>query len=94
LVQFLDDTLGIILLQTGNSAEALGALESAWDKAADRPDVGYHDSQALMAAGQGEKALSVLRRVLKERDTILPNGIKRNCCCSGSATERTHRCAG
>jgi predicted Zn-dependent protease len=66
-VEFLD-TLGAILLQTGKSAEALGTLESAWSKAADRPDVGYHFSQALAAAGRKEEALSVLRRVLKDAD--------------------------
>jgi Flp pilus assembly protein TadD len=67
-VEFLD-TLGAVLLQTGNSAEALGTLEMAWNKAADRPDVGYHFSQALAAAGRKEEALSVLRRVLRDEDT-------------------------
>jgi Flp pilus assembly protein TadD len=67
-LEFLD-TLGAILLQTRRSAEALGALESAWSKTADRPDAGYHFSQALAAAGRKKEALSVLRRVLKDGDT-------------------------
>ena len=67
-VEFLD-TLGVILLQTGKSAEALGTLEAAWNKAADRPDIGFHFSQALATAGRKEEALSVLRRVLKNGDT-------------------------
>jgi predicted Zn-dependent protease len=66
-VEFLD-TLGAILLQTGKPAEAVGALGSAWNKAADRPDIGYHYSQALAAAGRKQEALSVLRRVLKDGD--------------------------
>ena len=66
-VEFLD-TLGAILLQTGKPAEALGPLESAWSKAADRPDIGYHYSQALAAAGRKEEALAVLRRVLDDGD--------------------------
>jgi putative PEP-CTERM system TPR-repeat lipoprotein len=68
-VEFLD-TLGAILLQAGRPTEALGALEMAWSKAADRPDIGYHFSQALAAAGRKEEALSVLRRILKDRDII------------------------
>ena len=67
-VEFLD-TLGAVLLQTGNPAEAWSTLEMAWSKAADRPDVGYHFSQALAAAGRKEEALSVLRRVLRDGDT-------------------------
>jgi putative PEP-CTERM system TPR-repeat lipoprotein len=66
-VEFLD-TLGMILLQTGKSAEALSTLETAWNKAADRPDIGFHYSQALAAAGRTEEALSVLRRILKDGD--------------------------
>jgi Flp pilus assembly protein TadD len=68
-VEFLD-TLGAILLRTGKSAEALGTLGSAWSKAADRPDVGYHFSQALVAEGRREEALSVIHRVLEDGDTI------------------------
>ena len=49
-VEFLD-TLGAVLLQTGNPAEASSTLEMAWSKAADRPDIGYHFSQALAACG-------------------------------------------
>jgi putative PEP-CTERM system TPR-repeat lipoprotein len=60
------DTLGAVLLQTGKPAEALGPLESAWNKAADRPDIGYHYSQALAAAGRKAEALAVLRRVLDD----------------------------
>jgi putative PEP-CTERM system TPR-repeat lipoprotein len=63
-VEFLD-TLGIILLQTGKSAEALSTLEAAWNKAADRPDIGFHYSRALATANRKEEALSVLRRILK-----------------------------
>ena len=66
-VEFLD-TLGAILLRTGKSEEAVGPLKSAWNRAADRPDIGYHYSQALAAAGHKEEALSVLRRVLKNGD--------------------------
>ncbi len=66
-VEFLD-TLGVILLQLGQSAEAVGTLKAAWDKAADRPDIGIHFSQALATAGRKEEALSVLRRVLKDGD--------------------------
>ncbi|MGD9615217.1 MAG: XrtA/PEP-CTERM system TPR-repeat protein PrsT [Alphaproteobacteria bacterium] len=66
-VEFLD-TLGAILLRTGKPGEALSTLEAAWSKAADRPDIGYHFSQALAAAGRKEEALSVLRRVLKNGD--------------------------
>ena len=69
-VEFLD-TLGAILLQTGKPKEALGPLKSAWNKAADRPDIGYHYSQALAAAGRKEEALSVLRRVLNDGDANL-----------------------
>ena len=64
-VEFLD-TLGAILLQTGKPAEALGPLELAWSRAADRPDIGYHYSQALAAAGRKEEALAVLRQVLDD----------------------------
>jgi hypothetical protein len=42
----------------------------AWSKAADRPDVGYHFSQALAASGRKEEALSVLHRVLRDGDTM------------------------
>ncbi len=67
-VEFLD-TLGLILLQTGKSAEAVGTLETAWNKAADRPDIGFHFSRALAAAGRREEALSMLRRVLTDAGT-------------------------
>ena len=66
-VEFLD-TLGVILLQTGNSAEALSTLGSAWNKAADRPDIGFHFSRALATAGRKDEALSVLHRILKDGD--------------------------
>jgi putative PEP-CTERM system TPR-repeat lipoprotein len=66
-VEFLD-TLGVVLLHTGKSAEALATLDQAWNKAAERPDIGFHFSQALAAAGRKEEALSVLHRVLKDAD--------------------------
>jgi putative PEP-CTERM system TPR-repeat lipoprotein len=67
-VEFLD-TLGSIQLQTGKLAEALETLQTAWSRAADRPDIGYHLSQALAAANRKEEALSVLRRILNDTDT-------------------------
>lgn len=45
------------------TVERVGTLEPACNKAADRPDIGYHDVPALAAAGRNGEALSVLHRV-------------------------------
>jgi predicted Zn-dependent protease len=49
-VDFLD-TLGGILLRSGNPAQAIDPLDKAWRKGSDRPDIGFHLSQALGDAG-------------------------------------------
>ena len=66
-VDFLD-TLGGILLRSGNPAEAVDPLDKAWQKAADRPAIGFHLSQALAATGKKDEALALLRRLLAAKD--------------------------
>lgn len=58
------DTLGTIQLRHGDVAGAVASLDQAWRADAKRPDVGFHLSQALAAAGNNSAALALLRRLL------------------------------
>ncbi|MGC2414041.1 MAG: XrtA/PEP-CTERM system TPR-repeat protein PrsT, partial [Stellaceae bacterium] len=62
-VEFLD-TLGTILLHSGNPAAAVDALDKAWGIDRDRPEIGFHLSQALAAAGRKSDALALLHQLL------------------------------
>ena len=62
------DTLGGVLLRSGNPAEAVDPLEKAWQKGPDRPVIGFHLSQALAATGKKDEALALLRRLLAGKD--------------------------
>jgi putative PEP-CTERM system TPR-repeat lipoprotein len=64
-VDFLD-TLGGILLRSGNPAAAVDPLDKAWQKDTHRPDVGFHLSQALADSGKKTEALALLRRLLAD----------------------------
>jgi len=66
-VEFLD-TLGGILLRSGNPADAVDPLDKAWQKGPGRPDIGFHLSQALAAAGKKNEALALLRQLLAGQD--------------------------
>lgn len=64
-VEFLD-TLGGILLRSGNPAAAVDPLDKAWQKDPGRRDVGFHLSQALAGSGRKDDALALLRRLLAD----------------------------
>ena len=66
-VDFLD-TLGAVLVRSGNPADALDPLDKAWQKGPDRADIGFHLSQALAAAGRKDEAAALLRRLLAGKD--------------------------
>ncbi|MDA3922471.1 MAG: PEP-CTERM system TPR-repeat protein PrsT [Salinisphaera sp.] len=60
------DTLGWLLVQTGNNPEGLKYLRDAADKAGNVPDIEYHLAYALSRAGQQHKteARKILKKVL------------------------------
>jgi predicted Zn-dependent protease len=66
-VDFLD-TLGGILLRSGNPTDAVDPLDKAWQKGPDRLNIGFHLSQALAATGQKNEALALLRQLLAGND--------------------------
>ncbi len=66
-VDFLE-TLGGILLRSGNPADAVDPLDKAWQKDPGRLNIGFHLSQALAATGQKNEALALLRRLLAGKD--------------------------
>lgn len=62
----LMDTLGVILLQRGDVAEALVQLRAAAAGAPDNRTLQYHLAQALAQAGQRQEARVLLERVLQQ----------------------------
>ncbi len=58
------DTYGWILVQNGKLTEGLAALERAATRAPDNPDIRFHHAYALVHAGQGPKARTILDEVL------------------------------
>jgi predicted Zn-dependent protease len=62
------DTLGTIMLHSGNPTAAVDPLEKAWEKRPDRLNVGFHLSEALAAAHKKDEAVALLRRLLAGND--------------------------
>src|SRR5262249_16950326 len=60
------DTLGVILLQTGKTDEAVGTLRKAATlRPQGDPEIRFHLAQALVRAGNKDDAKETLRAVLK-----------------------------
>lgn len=64
------DTLGIILLQNQQTAEAVDSLARAVDAAPGDAAIRVHFAQALVESGNTEKARSLLRTLLTENQTF------------------------
>lgn len=58
------DTLGWILVRTGQVQRGLEVLRKAAQAAGDRPDIQYHLAYALKAAGRPQEARAVLEKVV------------------------------
>jgi thioredoxin-like negative regulator of GroEL len=58
------------LSSTASGAQAIDPLDKAWRKGSDRPDIGFHLSQALGAAGRKNEARALLRRLLAGHDAF------------------------
>lgn len=66
----VSDTLGWILVEAGEVAEGLSILERAAAHSSSEPEIDYHYGVALLRAGQQEKALAHLRRLLNEHPSF------------------------
>jgi putative PEP-CTERM system TPR-repeat lipoprotein len=58
------DTLGVVLLQSKNAAEAVTTLQSAAAAAPTSPEIQFHFAQALVQSGDKTRAVSVLKAIL------------------------------
>jgi Flp pilus assembly protein TadD len=59
------DTLGVILLDQGETARALEVLREATVKSPTQPTINYHYAKALAQSGNKEEARAVLKRVTR-----------------------------
>lgn len=60
------DTLGVVLLYSGDPDAARDVLETAFDSAASTPAIGYHLARALAASGEPGGAREMLDAILSE----------------------------
>jgi cellulose synthase operon protein C len=58
------DTLGWILLKSGNSEEGLKILKQAHDLDKKNPEIEYHLGAALLKAGQNDEARQALEQAI------------------------------
>ncbi len=61
------DTYGWMLVQAGQSREALAVLEEAKQRASDQPEIQYHLAVAYARSGEAVKARALLESVLRSR---------------------------
>lgn len=55
--------LGLLLIRTGEKAEAMTALKDAWELQSDNPQYGYVYGIALHSTGENKKAAAVLEKI-------------------------------
>ena len=60
------DTLAVILLDLGESEQALTLLEQAVERVPRNPDIKVHYAQALLTAGETEQARRMLKSLLTD----------------------------
>lgn len=60
------DTLAVILLDLGESERALSLLEQAVERVPRNPDIKVHYAQALLTAGETERARKMLKSILTD----------------------------
>jgi Tfp pilus assembly protein PilF len=64
------DTYGWVLLQQGQTNEALTILQQAYVSFPTQTEIGYHVAVALHQAGRAEESVKVLRRLLRENPSF------------------------
>ena len=67
------DTLGWILVETGNPEEGLPYLRDAHTRAASNLEIRYHIAVALYRLDRKEEALAELKAILTERKARFPS---------------------
>jgi Flp pilus assembly protein TadD len=60
----IDDTLGLVMLERGETARAVRLLGDASDAAPGNAEIAYHFAMALERSGEWQKARDVLRKAL------------------------------
>lgn len=61
------DTLGYILVRTGNTDRGIPLLRQAYDASQKNPEIGYHLATGLAKAGQQSEARAVLETVMADQ---------------------------
>lgn len=62
------DTLGVVLLEGGDTESALETLQRAYRMSPQAPDIGFHLAQAYQASGDTEQARALLTELLEAHE--------------------------